>query len=343
MDRLLFTLVLIVVAWIISFVTGRNRRQIDKIPEGMGILCQPPGKRYMLYALGVMVFVVVLFFHILYLMDGAPQNGRGMWGLVALGVFFLGFMIFCGNMLARDCVYFNYEEIQIEKAFRKPRVVRWEEIRKIDGDFDNNIRLYLMDGTKILAADLGMVNYELFCKALKKSCPAVVAEYYRSQRYEHPQKCILRYGLEYYVLAIMGILILLLYLVMLVRLGDKEWLRRMLQSDDPSQLFSIWFAPVCGVISLIALFIMCNTRIRYDQEKMTMRFPLRGKKELYWSNIQSIEVVTEKKPEGISWKKLKINTDTGKYRINLRYLNHGKDGFITELLKMVERYEIPFK
>ena len=55
MSRLLFTLALAVVAWVISLITGGGRRQVAKIPEGMGILCQPPGKRYVLYALGVVV------------------------------------------------------------------------------------------------------------------------------------------------------------------------------------------------------------------------------------------------------------------------------------------------
>lgn len=62
MDRLLFTLALALTAKWISLFTGRNRRQLQKVPEGMSILCQPPGKRYILYALGVVVMAVVLFF-----------------------------------------------------------------------------------------------------------------------------------------------------------------------------------------------------------------------------------------------------------------------------------------
>ena len=62
MEKLIFSLVLALVAWLISLLTGRNRRQLEKVPEGMAILCQPPGKRYVLYALGVVVMAVVLFF-----------------------------------------------------------------------------------------------------------------------------------------------------------------------------------------------------------------------------------------------------------------------------------------
>ena len=61
MDRLLFALALVLTARSISLLTGRNRRQLQKVPEGMSILCQPPGKRYILYALGVVVMAVVLF------------------------------------------------------------------------------------------------------------------------------------------------------------------------------------------------------------------------------------------------------------------------------------------
>lgn len=169
MEKLIFMLVLVLTAVVISLLTGRNRRQIDKIPKGMAILCQPPGKRYVLYALGVLVFVFVMFFGVLYIMDGAPKEARSMWVLcVAVAVLTLFITILGGNMMARDCVYFDGEKIQIEKAFREPRTYNWYEIRKIYGSFDNTVKLYLLDGTKVLTANVGMVNYELFCDVLKR-------------------------------------------------------------------------------------------------------------------------------------------------------------------------------
>ena len=39
----------------------------------MAILCQPPGKRYVLYAMGVLVFLFVMFFTVLFIMNGAPE------------------------------------------------------------------------------------------------------------------------------------------------------------------------------------------------------------------------------------------------------------------------------
>ena len=62
MEKLLFTLILVLAVGIIYLITGRNRRQINKIPEGMAILCQPPGKRYVVYALGVLAVVFVGIF-----------------------------------------------------------------------------------------------------------------------------------------------------------------------------------------------------------------------------------------------------------------------------------------
>ena len=49
MDRLIFYLILVLTAGLISLITGRNKRQIRRIPEGMGIMCQPPGKRELLW------------------------------------------------------------------------------------------------------------------------------------------------------------------------------------------------------------------------------------------------------------------------------------------------------
>ena len=98
MTKLLLSLVLVLLAGAISLITGRNKRQINKIPEGMAILCQPPGRRYMLYALGVFVFGFIAIFSVLFIMAGAPQEARTMWGVcVALAVFILIITILIGN------------------------------------------------------------------------------------------------------------------------------------------------------------------------------------------------------------------------------------------------------
>ena len=68
----------------------------------MAILCQPPGKRYVVYALGVLAVVFVGIFSILYIMDGAPGEARGMWSLcVAMAILLLIVTIFAGNIMAR--------------------------------------------------------------------------------------------------------------------------------------------------------------------------------------------------------------------------------------------------
>ena len=293
-----------------------------------------------LTAQGVLAVVFVGIFSILYIMDGAPREARGMWSLcVAMAILLLIVTIFAGNIMARECIYFNGDTIQIEKAFQKPRTVRWQEIRKIDGSFDNMVNLYLSDRTKILTVGIGMLNYELFCDVLRKKCPETVAVYYRSQVYESPQKRILRYGTEYYILAGLGILILLEYLAMLLLSGEENPLRDFSQSE-PSEWFSLLFAPIYGVACLIFLFIMCNTRVRYSEEKMMIKHPIRKETELYWRNIQRIEAVTAVKQGKRTWKKLRIYTKEGAYKISFAYLTHGKDDFMAEVLKMVEKYEI---
>ena len=344
MDKLIFTLALVLLAGIISLITGRNRRQIKRIPPGMSILCQPPGKRYMLYALGVMVLGVVGFFTVLFVMDGAPEKARGMWGLcVGMAVLVFALTIFGGNVMARECTYFDWERIQIERAFRKPKIYAWEEIRRIDGGFDRKVNLYLADGTKIFTADISMVNYETFCQMVKVQCPEAVKGYYQSQTYDRPQKRILRYGSEYYVLAVMGILMLGMYVAILLSSEGNIFLQELLkQRSSFSELFAVWFAPVCGVVSLIGLFVLCNTKIRYSEEKMTVKFPLRGKKDVYWRNIRRIEGIAGQVNGRKVWKKLRMYTEDTVYKFNVGYLTYGKDDFIAELQKMAERYEIPW-
>lgn len=344
MDRLLFTLALVLIAGIISLVTGRNKRQMKRILPGMSILCQPPGKRYMLYALGVMVLGIVGFFSVLFVMDGAPEEARGMWSLcVAMAVLLFAITIFGGNVMARECTYFNRERIQIEKAFRKPKSVAWEEIRRIDGGFDNKVNLYLADGTKVFTADISMVNYEVFCQMVKVQCPEAVKGYYQSQAYDRPQKRILRYGTEYYVLAVMEILMLLVYVAMIFSSAGDAFVQELFKHQSSfSEIFAVWFAPVCGVVSLIGLFVLCNTKIRYSEEKMTVKWPLRRKKNVYWRNIRRVEGVAGRVNGRIVWKKLRVYTENTVYKFNVGYLTYGKDDFIAELRKMTERYEIPW-
>lgn len=340
MEKILFMLALVLLAGIISLLTGRNRRQFEKVPKGMGILCPPPGKRYVLYALGVLVVGVVLFFGVIYLMDGAPEDARLMWGLcVAAAVLTLVVCIAGGNIMAKECVYFNGEKLQINHAFRKPQTYQWNEICTIKGSFDREIRLYLFDGTKVLTAGIGLINYDVFCALLKTRCPSAAAEYYRSQTDEHPQKCVLRYGAEYYLLAVMGILMLLAYVAMLASSAGGEFLQRLLQSE-PSEWFSIWFAPVSGIIGVVALFIFCNTKVQYSPEGIVLKYPFRRAQEISWREIQQIEVILERKQGRKTWKKLRLYTKEGSYKLNLEFLTYGKDGFMEELYKIIDMYEI---
>lgn len=189
MEKLIFSLVLLLTTKIIYLITGRNRRQIARIPKGMAILCQPPGQRYVAYAVGVFQLLFVAFFLVLYIKDGAPAEARQMWSLLVItSILICMLLIFSGNVAGRDCVYFNSREVRIEKPFRKSRTFQWEEIRKVDGNFDNAVNLYLLDGTKVLTARLGMVNYDVFCDMIKKTCPEKIASYYRSHMYEESQK-----------------------------------------------------------------------------------------------------------------------------------------------------------
>ncbi len=94
-----------------------------------------------------------------------------MWLPVITSILSCMLLIFSGNVAGRDCVYFNSREVRIEKPFRKSRTFQWEEIRKVDGNFDNAVNLYLLDGTKVLTARLGMVNYDVFCDMIKENMP----------------------------------------------------------------------------------------------------------------------------------------------------------------------------
>ena len=340
MERLIFTLVLALTARLIYRITGRNRRQLDRVPEGMELLCEPPGKRFVLYALGVLVLGIVLFFGMLYLMDGAPEETRPMWGLcLALAVLVLGICLLGGRMLEQECVYFNAEELQIERAFRKPQTFRWSEITSVKGSFDSVFRLYTLDGIKVLTVHSGMVNYPLFLRVFKAHCPAAAC-HNQEHFFDPPQKCVLQYGPEYDLLAVMGVLIFAIDLVFLFS-ADMDALLRELHPHSLSEWFALLFAPVCGVVSLAFLLVFRRTKIEFSPEKLFFHFPLRKPQELFWRELQQVEIVPSRQPGRENWKRLRLYTADHTYRIDLQHLTRGKDSFLTVLLHAVDQYDIP--
>lgn len=52
-------LMLLIIAGIIYLLTGRNRRQKEKIPDGMDILCDPPWNRDIWYMQWESLFFLV--------------------------------------------------------------------------------------------------------------------------------------------------------------------------------------------------------------------------------------------------------------------------------------------
>ena len=168
MNKFLMKLMLLIIAGIIYLITGRNQRQKEKIPDGMDILCDPPEQRYLVYAMGIFVFLGVMVISVLYIRAGAPKEARMMWGLcVVMAVGILAVTIFSGNMMAKMCVYFNSELLYVERPFQETRVFKWYEIQKIEGKYGSTIHLYHLDGTKILTVYAKMVNYKHFCEVLQ--------------------------------------------------------------------------------------------------------------------------------------------------------------------------------
>lgn len=134
----------------------------------------------------------------------------------------LGRLHLGGNIQAKDCVYYDEEKFQVNRPFREPQVYPWSEVGTIRGSLTGEITLYQRDGTNPCRG-----GRHGALRGLLRSAQAEVSgstmEYYRTQHSEHPQKCVLRYGPEYYLLAVMGILMLLVYLAMLASAGGAEF------------------------------------------------------------------------------------------------------------------------
>ena len=86
---------------------------------------------------------------------------------------------------------------------------------------------------------------------------------------------------------------------------------------------------------------LLGDRVRYSEEGLVLKFPLRAGQELFWRDIRRVEAVPMKRPDRGGWKRLRIYTGDGVYRLDLEVLSHGRDGFVTELFKAVQNYQIP--
>ena len=296
---------------------------------------------YLLYIAVIIMVVCVCTFSIIFFLDGAPGEAMEMWLLtVILTVLMLGVTFLFGYVVKKNRVEFDEGSIHIMRAFKKTRVVKWNEIAAIKGSVDGFV-IYGQNDERLLIITPAMVNYELFYRMLREKCGRCFEDY--NDPAVNRKKQVLKLNPAYSISAVCGIMLLLLYLFMIWQSpGEFEKLIK----DDSVGLFQKFFSPVLGLISIIVLFVAFRRKVYYSKNGMIICPVIGQRSEVTWRELSKIEVDSIKTSSGTVIKKLVFSTRYGgNYVINtmgFRGTEQYKE-FLRLMLDRKDFYEIEFR
>lgn len=175
-----FILIVLVVACVLKLVLGRQREKIPKKlmsgdygyhPERdapLKILSVNPIGSYFMYAMGI-VFIVggVFLFSIAARDEDFKDAGAGMYVVIGLLVLCTAAFFFCGLWLSRTRVFYNGEQIFIQKGNGSFDVFSWREtalVERIQGG------MFLKDSEGKIRVRAGekMIGYDDFLQQVKQ-------------------------------------------------------------------------------------------------------------------------------------------------------------------------------
>ena len=336
MERLIMYVILIGLALFIFLISGRNKRELKKIPEGMNIFTKNPMMRYIMYALGLFIFVFVGGVGVLcYIMDGVEDAGIWFYICMALGILdplicFLG-----GYLMYSSHIFFDDEKLLLGRPFRAPLRLTWYEIGEMKMKDRQSFVLYDRDGKPRVKAYIGMINYDIFLRTAQRHCRPHLAE---SQQLERGEKeNALKYGGEYYVMAVMGLLVFFMTLFLFLSSGESLY---SLWTSSELNLFAKIFPIACGVGS-IGLLIYCRSRkVVYSTYEIQMHYLLKRTVTIYWKEINAVEF--HQKGSGVKKSYIvHLQTSSGKYTLRSGGMRSGWDEFLPFLVEYCLNNEIP--
>ena len=336
MERLIMYIILLGLALFIFLISGRNKRELKKIPEGMYIFTKNPMMRYIMYALGLFIFVFVGGGGVrCYIMDGVEDAGIWFYICMALGILdplicFLG-----GYLMYSSHIFFDDDKLLIGRPFHTPLRLTWYEIGEMRMKDRQSFVLYDRDGKPRVKAYIGMVNYDIFLRTAQRHCRPHLAENQQLERGE--KENVLKYGGEYYVMAVMGLLVFFMAMLLFLSSGESFhsfWMSRELN------LFAKIFPIACGVGS-IGLLIYCRSRkVVYSTYEIQLHYLLKRTVTVHWKEINAVEL----RRKGSGAKKsyiVHLHTASGKHTLRSSRMRSGWDEFLPFLVEYCLNNEIP--
>lgn len=170
--------VIVLIAWILQAVFGRHRSKKQKNLENSGstVARMPGGSAFILLALGIIMFVFVNIFVIIFLTVAPPEaieeaGGMAMvcegLGVLVLLVCIVGFYSIRANMIA-----FDGEKITVCKAFHADQEIPWQTVGSIDMQ-DHLCVLCDRNRKVLLRVNAQVENYARFCQTAKEQVESV--------------------------------------------------------------------------------------------------------------------------------------------------------------------------
>lgn len=336
MERLIVIFILVGFTWLLYLLFGSNRWERKKIPAGMEIFCQNPKQRYLLYALGILTFLFVAGVAALcYVMGGIEEAGIWIYLCMVLGVLILLICFLGGYIMYSSHIFFDDEKLIIGRPFRTPLQLSWHEIGEMRIKNRQSFVLFDRNGKVCVKAYINMVNYDIFFEIAQKHCLPFFSE---SQQLERGAKeKALKYGGEYYVLAVMGFLIFLMDLFICYSSGENI---DSILTNSEIDLFPKFFPFVCGIGS-VCLVVYCYFRkVVYSSYEIQIHYLLKRNVTLYWKDITSVKLCTK----GYGVKKryiLYLQTVSRKYTLRSSGMRSGWDEFLPLLAQVCRERQIP--
>lgn len=334
MKRLLFILILAAIALLLFLIGGKRERK--KIPAGMTILCQNPFLRYVLYALGVFLFLFTEgACYIGYRLGGAKDAGIWFSVCAVLGALVPLLLFLCGYTIYARHIFFNEEKLLIGRVFRAPLRLSWREIGEMRRTDRQSFVLLDRGGKIVVNAYCTMVNYALFLQTAERHCGAARIEEQQVER--GTDEKILKYSGEYVVLGVLCVALFALAALICISGGADV---KTLLADGRIPLFSRLFPFLSGLCG-IGLLLVCRFRkVVCTSYEIRIHYLLRRPVVISWKEVTAAEL--KKKGRGTEKRYLlRLQTASGACAVNSRGMYAGWPEFLPLLLKICHNGRIP--
>lgn len=285
----------------VTVLFGSSRREEKKVDSNKTVMRQPASLRYSMYFLGAMFMAIFCYLIVSAVRDGVleeePWTLAGPFAGFLVGVF----CVLCGYFLYARHVFFDDEELLVGRPFKGLVCVKWQEISRMDMK-NGYIVLYGPDGKKLVKAQSGMDNYDMFALEAKRACSGKQGP---KQREWTDSERVMRRRAGSVALFILAVCVFGLF-ALFAAVAEYSFVQIFAEGKFGFQILFY-----LAVLILFFSIRMWFEKIRYTKEEITFS-KLFSKKTFSWDKLQKIR---RNQPEG-NMQKLYLTWDGKEYAVS---------------------------